>query len=78
MINLINKRKALELAKKRKIKIIVEWGRVGSFYTVIARNVDEGDYKALSEEIEKEKNRIKRKRKRLRERKNKILEYFSL
>lgn len=78
MINLINKRKALELAKKKKMKVVLEWGHVGSFYTIVARNIEESDYREISQEIEREKKRIESKRKRLQERKKYIEEVFSL
>lgn len=78
MINLMHKRALLELAKKRKIKIVIEWGRVGSFYTIIARNINESDYRELLQEIEQEKNRIERKHKRLQERQKYIEKVFSL
>lgn len=78
MINLIHKRQALELAKKKKIKIVIEWGQVGSFYTVIARNIDNMDYNSIVSELEEKKEKRERKLKRLLERKLYIESVFTL
>lgn len=78
MINLIHKRQALELAKKKKINIVIEWGQVGSFYTIIARNIDNVDYNSIVSELEEKKEKRERKRKRLQERQKYIESVFTL
>ena len=78
MINLIHKRQALELAKKKKINIVIQWSQVGSFYTVIARNIDNVDYNNIVSELEEKKEKRERKRKRLLERKLYIESVFTL
>jgi len=78
MINLIHKRQALELAKKKKINIVIEWSQVGSFYTVIARNIDNVEYNSIVSELEEKKEKRERKRKRLQERQKYVESVFTL